>query len=124
MANEKQYRDFVETFIHFRREGKSVPEQQIISDLFALKKYEGQLRNIYTRQCNGYCNSFTGKNDDEQQSRDQKRGKKIEADVEDIIARYGFGVRFNTDPRGGAIRFVFPSGVSNNWDQETWGIYW
>lgn len=52
------------------------------------------------------------------------RIESIESAVRTMAGILGFQVRFNRDPRGGAIRFVLPSGRSNNWDGETWGIYW
>ena len=98
-------------------------EFQIIEDLFELRKIETQLRAIYLRQTNGYCND-AGQYDKEKEARDQKREKKLTAVVEDIISKYGFGIRFNGDPRGGAIRITLPDGRSNNMGGEDWGIYW
>lgn len=129
MTNEKQLREFTNTFIHFNRQGKmfgeafGAREQQIIKDLFELRKLETQLSAIYLRQTNGYSND-SGQYDKKKEARDQKRERKITALVEDIIAPYGFNVRFNGDPRGGAIRILLPDGRSNNMGGEDWGIYW
>jgi hypothetical protein len=114
---EKQTRDLIDTFVHFRREGRNVPENEIISDLVTLRKYESVLSAISLHACNGYASSLT-------ETREDKKYQRVKKEVEEIAAKYGFAVRFNGDPRGGAIRFILPSGVSNNWDGETWGIYW
>lgn len=54
----------------------------------------------------------------------EKHEHRVLQKVRDIADLLKFKVQFNGDPRGGAIRFVLPSGRSNGWDQETWGIYW
>jgi len=114
---EKQTRDLIDTFVHFRREGRNVPEHEIVSDLITLRKYETTLSQINTRACNGYHSGMSEK-------RNNNRYEATKTAIETIAAKYGFGVKIQGDPRGGAIRFILPSGVSNGWDNETWGIYW
>ena len=77
----------------------------LIEVLEKLHGFEGQLRTLNEHACNGYPENIC----------DAVRA------IADLL---GFKVQFNGDPRGGAIRFVLPSGASNNWDHETWGIYW
>jgi len=106
---EKQTRDLIDTFVHFRREGRNVPEHEIITDMIVLRKYETILSQINTRACNGYHSGLS-------ERRDNNRYNAAKTAVESIAAKYGFGVKFNGDPRGGAIRFILPSGASNGWD--------
>ena len=116
-TNEKQFREMLDTYRHFMREGKTVPENTIINDLFELHRIEKKLSTINVRACNGYHSP-------ESEKRDDKQYQKLKSQVEDIVSKYGFGVRFNGDPRGGAIRILLPNGASNNWGGEDWGIYW
>ena len=99
-----------------------------------LHRYETILHRIAENDCNGHPRMETecrdGKmyrfevEDDAWAARDAKHEESIRKKVFAILDPLGIKVQFNGDPRGGAIRFVLPSGASNNWDHETWGIYW
>jgi hypothetical protein len=130
MVNESQLRHFAESFIHFRRDGRMVPEHEIISDLITLLKYERALSQINLNESNGWPREITERRDgkkfiynvpdEEWKARDKKREISIQGKVGDIMLKYGFGLEFNGDPRGGAIRVILPSGISNSWDGKTW----
>ena len=133
-AADKRIRDILETFAHFRREGRTVPEREIMDDIIALGKYERALSKINENEANGWPRERVERRDGQLfrynvqdaawQERDQRREKALQVKVGDIADKYGFGCQFNGDPRGGAIRFILPSGASNGWDGKTWGIYW
>lgn len=53
-----------------------------------------------------------------------KKQHKLEFHVWGLVELLGLNVKFNHDPRGGYIRLLLPSKDHNNWDGETWGIYW
>ena len=55
---------------------------------------------------------------------EQKQESAVKENVRAIADLMNFKVQFNGDPPGGAIRFVLPSGASNNFDGETWNIHW
>ena len=61
---------------------------------------------------------------EKQTKRLEEKEKRIEQKVQDIAELLRFKVHTQGDPRGGTIRFNLPSKRSNNWDNETWGIYW
>lgn len=75
------------------------------------------LHTINERQCCEEMSEATA-------TRLEKREEKIKERITKLAERLGFGVYFNGDPRGGAVRFILPSGRSNNWDGESWGVYW
>ena len=135
MANkEKQYRDILDTYRHFVREGRIVPEETIVSDLLELARCERVLDRINLNEANGWPLETVERRggkvyrynvpDQAWETRDKKREKKVQDRVREIIARYGFGVEFNGDPRGAAIRILLPNGASNNWDGTTWAVVW
>lgn len=61
---------------------------------------------------------------EKQTKRLEDKESRIEQKVKDIAELLRFTVHTQGDPRGGTIRFKLPSKRSNNWDNETWGIYW
>jgi hypothetical protein len=61
---------------------------------------------------------------DKQTKRLEEKELRIENKVAGIAELLRFPVHTQGDPRGGTIRFTLPSKRSNNWDRETWGIYW
>jgi len=89
-----------------------------------LHRWETTLHRIAENTCNGWDRSGRGDEDTEWRERDEKKEARIEKAVAELAAQLGFSVDFNGDPRGGSIRFRLPSGKSNGWDGETWGIYW
>ena len=106
--------EYTNTFSQFKQE-----QTQYHSDgelefiLRQLHYYETALHRLAEVACN-----------QDMTAHEEKRETSITAKVMAIAKQMGFKVRFNGDPRGGAIRFILPSGKSNNWDGETWGIYW
>jgi hypothetical protein len=123
MTTKQQRGELMRTFARFNFECpllcSSGNAGTLIEVLEKLHGFEGQLRTLNERACNGYPECNNGR-----EAQDTKRYERICDDVRAIADLLGFKVQFNGDPRGGAIRFVLPSGASNNWDQETWGIYW
>jgi len=117
-----------------RENGKDISQVEISHDLNLLHRYEATLRRINEDECNGWPREVVERRDgktyrynvtDEKwQARDQKTEISVKKRVKAIADKYGIGVDFNGDPRGGAIRFTVTDGRSNNWDQKTWGIYW
>ena len=90
----------------------------VLTDILdRLHRYETSLHTINERWCSEEMSDSTVANV-------EKREKNIEQKVKDIADKLGFEVTFNGDPRGGNIRFKLPSGRSNNWGGEDWGIYW
>jgi hypothetical protein len=118
MATREQVREMMKTFAQFQHECPLINNvNDLIDTLEKLGTYERVLHRINENACNGYRNAFA-------QQVDEDKTRKVTKKVQDIADMFGFKVRFNHDPRGGAIRFVLPSGASNGWDHETWGIYW
>lgn len=115
--NKKQWQERQDTITCFISEAQhagsmcSVKDVEQFCDL--LHRYETTLHRLAEYACNS---EFSRRQEIEEQ-RTKKR-------VSDIAKLLRFKVQFNGDPRGGSIRFVLPSGRSNGWDQETWGIYW
>jgi hypothetical protein len=82
-----------------------------------LHRYETTLHRISEIQCSV---ELTEEAEKELEQREEDTENKVKKIAEEL----GFKVRFNGDPRGGAIRFILPDKSSNGWDRETWGIYW
>ena len=118
MATREQVREMMKTFAQFNHEcPKFGNANELIDILEKLGTYVRVLQRINENACNGYSNQFA-------EQVDEDKTRKVTKKVQDIADVLGFKVQFNGDPRGGAIRFVLPSGASNGWDNETWGIYW
>jgi len=115
MITEKQREDYANTFERFKQESQiDMADDEIHDILERLHRHETTLSRYNEMDCNG-----------EELSRYQrKREENIMSEIEGIAEKLGFEVRFNSDPRGGAIRFILPSGRYNTWDGETWGIFW
>lgn len=106
-----KYQDYTDTFNQFVAEAKPYT---VYPDLLKkLHYYETALHRLAETACNR-----------DMTKHEEKREASIKGKVEAIAKELGFKVGFNGDPRGGTIRFILPSGKSNNWDGETWGIYW
>jgi hypothetical protein len=107
---------------------------EIRTVLIRLQRYETTLQRINENDCNGHPRMKTecrdGKmyrfevEDQKWAERDAKKEKSIREKVTALLKPYNIEVRFNGDPRGGAIRMLLPDHSSNGWDGETWGIYW
>ena len=118
--NKRKAEEYSSTYNQFSKESvwfNSLGYSESTDVLNKLHRYESALHTIYERWC---CEEMT----DNTVKAVEKREHNIEEKVREIADRLGFKVTFNGDPRGGAIRFILPSGRSNEWDQETWGIYW
>lgn len=95
---------------------------------------ETTLHRIAENQCNGHPKEIVecrdgrfykyNVEDEIWRLKDEKTELRLRVKIQSIADELGFKVTFNGDPRGGAIRFILPSGKSNNWDGETWGVYW
>lgn len=84
----------------------------IVADcLIKLRREEIKLHRFYNIAC---MRDVTEKED--------KAADKCQERVKKICETLGCKVRFNADPRGGAICLILPSGRHNSWDGETWRI--
>jgi len=92
----------------------SFNQMAVSSDIDWLHRQESTLHRLAEKQCN----------DESWNERDEKKRDAIEDRVRNMLAMYHVPVQFNNDPRGGSIRMIFGEHISNNWDGETWGIYW
>lgn len=115
IMNKRQLEDYQKTFSAFYNEQTSVSmsHHRMHEILGQLHRYETTMHRIAETAC---MRELT--------SAEEKRDENTETKVKAIAKELGFEVRFNGDPRGGAIRFVLPSGASNCWDGETWMIAW
>ncbi len=109
--NKKQ--KYADTLKQFAEESKVKGWYDLQEILEKLHYYETALHRLAETA----CNRDTTPHED-------KRESSIILKVMIIAGLLGFRVRINRDPRGRAIRFILPSGKSNSWDGETWGIYW
>lgn len=105
--------EYANTLKQFAEEGKVKRWYDLQEILDKLHYYETALYHLAETACNR-----------ELTAHEEKRQASITAKVKAIAEQIGFKVKFNRDPLGCAIRFILPSGDSNNWDGETWGIYW
>jgi len=78
-----------------------------------LHRHERTLNRIYTDMCNR-----------ELTPNEEKKLESTKNNAVNIFRAFQIPVKFNQDPRGGAIRFILSSGRSNNMGGEDWGIYW
>ena len=86
-----------------------------------LHRYETTLHRLAEEQANGYQDR-----DGNEDTRARDASEKLQDRTEELARQVIAGrlpVRFNYDPRGGAIRFTVP-GRHNSWDGETWGLHW
>ena len=127
MSAQQDREELMRTFARFNYECPLLCNNgnagTLIEVLEKLRKYETALSAINVRQCNGYT-EFNETYRKELETKDTTKKAHVEESVKGIADLMGFKVKFNGDPRGGAIRFILPSGASNGWDNETWGIYW
>jgi len=134
-AQEKEHykrieNKFLELFYNYPK----VDGNKIRIVLDKLHRYETTLHRISENQCNGHPRTITeirdGKmyryevEDQKWAERDAKKEESIQNKVIELCKQYDIEVKFNGDPRGGAIRMLLPDHTSNNWDNESWGVYW
>jgi len=141
MTTKQQREERLKTLLAFSRETTNPVFSGVLCNdggsvnrlgnlLDELHRYETTLHRIAENDCNGHLKTICdGKHrytveDTDWAARDAKKEERIQIKIRAVAEDLGFKVQFNGDPRGGAIRFVLPSGASNNWDHETWGIYW
>ena len=121
MVTRKQWTERQETINCFISEAQNAGSRLSIGDIEEicdkLHRYETTLHRISEIQCSVEMSEKKEKRLDEKEER-------INQKIQDIAELLKFKVSFQGDPRGGAIRFILPSGRSNGWDSKTWGIYW
>lgn len=121
MTTKKQWTERQDTITCFISEAQNAGSMLSIRDIEQfcdlLHRYETTLHRIAEIQCSVEMT-------EKEETRINKKEETIEKKVQNIAGLLRFKVNFNSDPRGGAIRFVLSSGRSNGWDGETWGIYW
>ena len=135
--NKKQieeYQRIEHKFLDLFYDYPKITGTEIRALLNSLHRYEVTLHRINENDCNGHprlkIEYRDGKmyqydiEDLEWAARDERKEKSIQKKVIDLLKPYNIEVRFNGDPRGGAIRMLLPDHTSNGWDNETWGIYW
>jgi len=115
--NKKQWNEYQDTYNKFSELNPNITGNNLTHLLNRLHRYETTLHRISETQCNVEMS-------EKQEKALELKEIRIENKVKAIANKLGFQVRFNGDPRGGAIRFILPDKSSNNWDEETWGIYW
>lgn len=110
--NKVQRENYTRTLLAFL--GDSGKTQVEISNILSqLHRYEVTLSRYNEIQCMRDMTPYEVKREESTMNRVK------------IIAEFlGFGVYFNGDPRGYAIRFLLPSKRSNNWDGESWCLNW
>lgn len=137
MATKKQieeYQRIEHKFLDMFYNYPKVTSTEIRALLNSLHRYEVTLHRIAENDCNGHPKMVTKIRDGKTYryevedpvwlAWDEKKEKSIQGKVIELLKPYGIEVRFNGDPRGGAIRMLLPDHSSNGWDGETWGIYW
>jgi hypothetical protein len=130
----QEYQRINHKFLDLFYDYPKITGTEIRALLNSLHRYEVTLHRINENDCNGHSQMVTeqreGKTyryevvDEEWTKRDAKKEITIRKKVIALLKPYKIEVRFNGDPRGGAIRMLLPDHSSNGWDQETWGIYW
>ena len=109
----KQIEDYNSTFDVLQAE-TALKYDLVREFMDRLHRAETTLHRIYTDECN------------QEISFDQwEKARITEAKIKAECSRYGLGVRFNADPRGGSVRLIMKHTKRyNTWDGETWGIFW
>ena len=111
---QKQLIEYTNTYNMFREctnnKKTSWEIHLILRDIHILER---KLRNLNERAFNYRLTK-----------KEEQRRESYELKVTDIANSLGFDVKFNHDPGIGAIKFLLPNKRYNNWDFETWGIYW
>jgi hypothetical protein len=95
-----------------------------VEDAAALEKIERSLSAINVRQCNGYCNERTGREDTATMNRDEKREESLQRKASEIARRIGLKLEFGGDPMGSAVRIITPrTGAYNSMGGAECGWY-
>jgi len=109
----KRFINFAEALLVFMDEAPTVDRWHIYDVLINLAKYELQLQDYNERVCNRGLTSA-----------EEANIAITQIAVTKDLKTLGFGVKFNADPRGNAIKLKLPSGKSNSWDGESWVVDW
>ena len=121
MTTKQQREDRTKTLLrisrHARAKGFDLSVLQLGDICDLLHRHEATLHRIAEMICS--VEMTPGK-----ENKLDLKVNRIEDRVRALLQPYGIDVRFNGDPRGGAIRMIMPDHESNNLDGETWGIYW
>ena len=130
----EEYQRIESKFLDVFYDYPKITGTEIRTLLDKLHRYETTLHRINENDCNGHPRMKTeyrdGKfyqyevEDLKWAERDAKKEESIQKKVIALLKPFNIEVRFNGDPRGGSIRMLLPDHTSNNWDNETWGIYW
>jgi len=130
----EEYQRIEHKFLELFYDYPKVTGTEIRSLLNALHRYETTLHRINENDCNGHGRLKVEYRDGKKYEyeiedlkwaeRDSKKEQSIQNKVRALLKPFNIEVRFNGDPRGGAIRMLLPDHTSNGWDSETWGIYW
>lgn len=130
----EEYQRIESKFLDLCYEDPRVTSTTISALLDKLHRYETTLHRIAENDCNGHPRMKTefrngkvyrfAEEDAAWAARDAKKKASIQSRVVELLKPYGIDVKFNGDPRGGAIRMLLPDHSSNGWDGESWGIYW
>ena len=130
----EEYQRIKSKFLDLFYDYPKITGTEIRTLLDKLHRYETTLHRINENDCNGHPRMKTeyrdGKfyqyevEDLKWAERDAKKEESIQKKVIALLKPFNIEVRFNGDPRGGSIRMLLPDHTSNNWDNETWGIYW
>jgi len=94
--------------------GLTGTDERIPMIMSKLKRAEGKLRRMFEKDCNENCTP---------------ERKEIETNLQlhviDLMKKYKtIKVRFNSDPRGGAIRFIFTKTKWYNTMGSDVAVYW
>lgn len=129
-----EYQRIEHKFLDLFYDYPKVTGTEIRELLNRLHRYERALSRINENECNGHPRLKIEFRDGKMHeynvedlnwaARDARKEKRTQEKVRALLKPYGIEARFNGDPRGGAIRMLLPDQTSNNWDGETWGIYW
>jgi hypothetical protein len=93
-------------------EASGVERSRVRELLPMLRRCEMQLNKLNEVECSGDLSPAQLRTRTAYQREAKRDAKEL-----------GCSVRFNGDPRGAAIRLLLPDGRSNNWDGETWCMY-
>ena len=111
--NKQELENYTRTLVLFLEDSEEKNPVVMGDILYQLHRYEVTLTRISVAYCERYLSQA-----------EEKKNESIIKKVEKIAAELGLKVRFNSDPRGYAIRFVLPSGRYNQFDGETWALNW
>ena len=130
----EEYQRIESKFLDLFYSYPKITSTEIRELLNKLHRYEVTLSRINDNDCNGHPRIKIEYRDGKKyeyaiediawKNRDAKKEVSIQNKVIELLKPFNIEVKFNGDPRGGAIRMLLPDQSSNGWDHETWGIYW